>query len=311
MSDSKKATRSRAARRTKEHYDWPQLPCVVVADKTRYAIACKIDQRDRLLTVHCIDGVYDIERVDADRFKHDFAVCDPSSIAGKVAPTVAHFFDVINRSSSPISDDAANLLQELTTMAQNKTVFVTFEGAILSSLSPEQQEAGAIELTAADLSDLPKTAKQLEEALPQRARARFVTAALNLPKALERVKNGDKRIAQAVSAVLAPASDSAPAKPLPRLVQPSKSNRPAAPAKKNSTRQKTGVKVRLYELFLKKDFRASLAQLCKQLDATEVSVTTSIRDCRNPKYAPNEKPINIIKDEKGVYSVGRGAIVRK
>jgi hypothetical protein len=64
------------------------------------------------------------------------------------------------------------------------------------------------------------------------------------------------------------------------------------------------VKARLAKLFVEGG-KGDIDALSSKLDATPVTVKTSLFDLRSSKYCIGS-PLNIVKDEKGVYSIGDG-----
>lgn len=87
-----------------------------------------------------------------------------------------------------------------------------------------------------------------------------------------------------------------------------KSTTKKSPAKKAATKTARaprqgggGVKARLQEFF-KKGKKGSVEAIAKQLGATESNVRTAISDLRSKNYCV-DKPLNIVKNDNGVYSL--------
>ena len=82
----------------------------------------------------------------------------------------------------------------------------------------------------------------------------------------------------------------------------------AAPTKaKNGggTPRGEGVKARLFQYFTGGN-KGTLEQLCAKMDAGESSTRTALSDLRSDKYCYNEKPLNLVRDDSGSYSLSKG-----
>jgi hypothetical protein len=84
-------------------------------------------------------------------------------------------------------------------------------------------------------------------------------------------------------------------------------------AKKATTNGKApsapGARTKLYT-HLANGGRGTFEQLIKACGGSEGSVRTALTDFKNPKYAPGGQVLAIVKDEDGVYGVGKGAHVK-
>ena len=270
------------------------LPCVVLYEKTRYALAYRSDAR-HVYIVKNVDGVYTSERTSHDAFDNTFTVCSEQCATGKTAPTVRHFVDVVNASPCCVTEEVYSILKEIT-----MSTFVTKAGKVVVG---NDVANAAIELTKDDTKDLKTAAEQVFGALSQRALAVFVTDALKLPKPLNRVKKGDQRVEAAIKAALDTAPAAVTKKPEPRLVQPSKPKTKAAGKADGEVKKTRSVKARIAEMFSKPKFTATLEELVKELGSIESTITTAISDCKNPKYAPGGVALNIKKNEEGAYHI--------
>jgi hypothetical protein len=275
-----------------------EYPCIAQFDKTRFALAIKEVGSKVVLVTHA-DGVYHCQRVDASEFKRRFTVCSETWTLGKVAPTVEVYLKVLRQSSCEITQEAHDLIKEMTMKA--KQVFVTRKGAVVTAM-PEDSDA--LQFDTSDLKDLTAASKQLEEFVSARNRGVFVAKVLGLPNTPSKLKNGDKRIGKAIEVMLSQgAGQAAEAVGKPRLVKPGSVKKSVAKgngAGKEKVKR-VSVKQQLYDFF-REGGKGSLATLTKRFESTEVSVRTAISDIRNEKYAPEGKPLNVKRD-KEVYGV--------
>ena len=167
---------------------------VFVRDRTRVALRYRSDE-DREHVICFEDGYIATHAVPRALFLRDYQPVNDSTLGSVYQPTVARFLEVINRSTLALSESAANALKEI---AEMEEVYVTEEGEIV-----EAKAKGCLVLSSTEFvfNNVLKLAK-----LSERARARFVTQALALPKPLARITNDeDPRLLKALNAVLTPA----------------------------------------------------------------------------------------------------------
>jgi len=169
---------------------------VFVRDRTRVALRYRSDaEKEHVICFE--DGCIATHAVPRALFQREFMPVNDSTLGCVYQPTVERFLEVITRSTLALSEGAVNALKEI---AEMQEVYVTQEGEIV-----EKNSAGCLVLSSTDFvfNNLSKLAD-----LSERARARFVTQALALPKPLARITNDeDPRLAKALAAVLTPAPE--------------------------------------------------------------------------------------------------------
>lgn len=275
-----------------------QTPCVARFDSTRFALVIAANA-DSVTMVQYTGAAYDIVRMLPAQFAREYTPEDGQTFVGKKAPTVERFLEVLAATSIDITDAARAALKELT--MQSTIIAVNRNGNVEDAATPKSI-----------LLDMTRPLHELDDLivakLGERSLAVFVSSVLKLEKPLTRVKKENKLIRDALvaltkqkSPLIAAAKTMTEKKKTPRTTTaPAKTS-----GKKGGDAPRTpGAKRQIHDLLVSGG-KGTLAEIAAKVGATETTSRTALTDLKNPKYAIDGKPLKIVKNEKGVYSLAK------
>jgi hypothetical protein len=276
-----------------------KTPSVVVYDRTRHSLL--LSERDGMVRLVQHTGeAFDVITLSASFFAREYTLSKPST-ENDDASMVVRYLLMLANSHQAVTFNVINAIEEL--IMKLSQIHISKKGEVVAEATDATQT-----LLLSDTID--ENVAALAAFLGERGCAAFVTLALKLPKPLARVKADDPRLVESFNVVTKETGGIVAAAKKVKSKNTDGASAKATDAKgeKKSAKKssdapkKVGVK-RLLHDFLSSGKKGTLEELATKFSATVANVRTAMTDLKNPKYAIDKKPLKIVKNDKGVYSV--------